>query len=114
MRLVLPVLLAFSMIGAAVAQPAPRVTIEDDVAPATAVACAGLRLAQAEAGKRKGAPDALAVAAADAWILSGADVAKARAEAAKLASAAPDVMAKAADDLRGLRNPVGAARGRVR
>lgn len=98
MRLVLPVLLVSSLVGAAVAQPAPRVTIEDDVAPETAVACAGLRLAQVEAGKRKGTPDKLANAVADAWILSGADVAKSRAEASKLASAAPDVMAKAADD----------------
>ncbi len=98
MRLVLPVLLVFSLVGSALAQPAPRVTIEDDVAPETMVACAGLRLAQAEAAKRKGAPDKLANAAADAWILSGADVAKARAEAAKLASAAADAMAKTADD----------------
>lgn len=98
MRLVLPVLLVLSMVGAAVAQPTLRVTIEDDVAPETAVACAGLRLAQVEAGKRTGAPDKLANAAADTWILSGADVAKARAEAGKLASAAPDAMAKAADD----------------
>lgn len=97
MRPVLPVLLAFSLVGAALAQPTPRVTIEDDVAPETAVACAGLRLAQVEAGKQKGAPDRLANAAADAWILSGADVAKARAEAGKLASATPDAMAKAAD-----------------
>lgn len=97
MRLVLPCVLAFSLVGAAVAQLAPRVTIEDDVAPATAVACAGLRMAQAEAAKRTGAVDALVSAAVDAWLKSGVDVAKARAEAATLASATPDAMAKKAD-----------------
>ena len=97
MRLVLPAILMFSLAGLAVAQPAPRVTIEDDVAPATAVACAGLRMAQAEAAKRTGEVDALVSAAADAWLKSGVEGAKARAEAAKLASATPDAMAKTAD-----------------
>jgi hypothetical protein len=97
MRLILPAILAFSLSGIAVAQPAPRVTIEDDVAPATAVACAGLRMAQAEAAKRAGAADLLVSASADAWLKSGVDAAKARAEAAKLASATPDAMAKKAD-----------------
>lgn len=98
MRLVLPMLLAFSLAATAAAQPAPRVTIEDDVAPANAAACAGLRMAQVEAATRKGAPDTLAAATLEAWLKSGVDAVKARTEAAKLASASPDAMAKAADD----------------
>ena len=80
-RAVLPVIIAFAVTGAAFAQGAPRVTIEDDVAPAHAVTCAGLRLAQAE---RK--PDALVEAARDAWLRSGVDAARAKVEAAKLAT----------------------------
>lgn len=81
MRPVLPVIIAFVVTGAAVAQGAPRVTIEDDVSPANAVKCAGLRLAQSE---RK--PDALVEAARDAWLLSGVDAAKAKVEAAKFST----------------------------
>lgn len=80
MRLLLSVLVAVSTTGVATAQP-PRVTIEDDVSPANAVKCAGLRLAQSE---RK--PDALVEAARDAWLLSGVDAAKARVEAAKFST----------------------------
>lgn len=79
--------------GAAVAQPAPRVTIEDDVAPANAVKCAGLRLAQSE---RK--PDPLILAARDAWLKSGVDVAAAKVEAAKFAAGSPDLLAAVSDE----------------
>jgi hypothetical protein len=80
MRLLLSILVAVSTTGAAIAQP-PRVTIEDDVSPANAVKCAGLRLAQSE---RK--PDALVEAARDAWLLSGVDAAKAKVQAAKFST----------------------------
>lgn len=81
MRPVLPVIIAFAAAGAAFAQGAPRVTIEDDVSPANAVKCAGLRLAQSE---RK--PDVMVEAARDAWLLSGVDAAKAKVEAAKFST----------------------------
>lgn len=99
MRLILPALLALSLTGVAAAQPAPRVTIEDDVAPASAVTCAGLRMAQAESAKQSGAPDTLLSATLEAWLKSPyVDLAKARTEAARLASATPGAMAKTADD----------------
>jgi uncharacterized membrane protein len=79
MRPVLPVIIALALAGAAVAQP--RVTIEDDVAPANAVKCAGLRLAQAE---RR--PDPLVEAARAAWLQSGVDAAQARMEADKFSA----------------------------
>lgn len=81
MRPVVPVIVAFAVTGAAFAQGAPRVTIEDDVSPANAMNCAGLRLAQAE---RKS--DALVEAARDAWLLSGVDAVKAKVEAAKFST----------------------------
>jgi hypothetical protein len=79
MRPVAPFFILLGLAGAAFAQGAPRVTIEDDVSATTALKCAALRLAQSE---RK--PDALVEAARDAWLRSGVDAAKARAEAAKL------------------------------
>ncbi len=85
MRLVSLVIVALAGCGAAFAQPAPSVTIEDDVAPATAVKCAALRMAQVEAVKRAGgAPDALVTASLDAWLKAGVDAAGAKAEAAKV------------------------------
>jgi hypothetical protein len=94
MRSFLTALLAFSLTGLAVAQPSPRVIIEDDVSPANALECAALRVAQT-AGS---ANDAREIAARDAWLKSpGVDVAKANAEAAKLASATPVAMAKMSD-----------------
>jgi nucleoid-associated protein YgaU len=93
MRFVLPGLLAFAVCGAALAQGAPRVTIEDDVAPANALKCAALRLAQSEVR-----PDPLVEAARDAWLRSGVDAAKARAEAAKVATGSPELIAALSDD----------------
>ena len=81
MRPVAPFFILLGLAGAAFAQGAPRVTIEDDVSAANALKCAALRLAQAE---RK--PDALVEAARDAWLRSGVDAAKARAEAARLST----------------------------
>ena len=48
MRPVAPFIIVLGLAGAAFAQGPPRVTIEDDVSPANAVKCAGLRLAQSE------------------------------------------------------------------
>ena len=70
MRPVAPFIIVLGLAGAAFAQGPPRVAIEDDVSPANAVKCAGLRLAQSE---RK--PDPLVEAARDAWLLSSADLA---------------------------------------
>ena len=81
MRPVAPFIIVLGLAGAAFAQGPPRVAIEDDVSPANAVKCAGLRLAQSE---RK--PDALVEAARDAWLLSGVDAAKAKVEAAKFST----------------------------
>lgn len=92
MRLVSLVLAAVIGCGAAVAQPAPTVTIEDDVAPATALKCAALRMAQVEAVTRTGGtPDALVAASLSAWLRAGVDAAQAKTEAAKvtLATTAP-------------------------
>jgi hypothetical protein len=85
MRLVSLVIAAAIGCGAAFAQPAPRVTIEDDVAPATALSCAALRMAQVESVKRSGGtPDALVAASLAAWLKAGVDAAGAKAEAAKV------------------------------
>lgn len=81
MHAALPLVLAFAVTGAAFAQGAPRVTIEDDVAPEHAVTCAALRLVQAERKR-----DVLVEAARDAWLRSGVDAARAQLEAAKLAT----------------------------
>jgi uncharacterized membrane protein len=93
MRLALSILLACSLSGVAIAQPKPVVTIEDDVSPANALKCAGLRLAQSE---RK--PDALVEAARDAWLKSGVDAAKARAEAAKFSTRETADLAAVSDE----------------
>lgn len=97
MRLALFLLTACSLAGAAIAQTTvqtpPRVTIEDDVAPANALKCAGLRLAQSE---RK--PDALVEAARDAWLKSGVDAEKAKAEAAKLSTRETPALAAMSDE----------------
>lgn len=92
MRLLLSSLLALSVAGAAFAQP-PRVTIEDDVSPANAAKCAGLRMAQSE---RK--PDALIEAARDAWLASGVDAAKAKVEAARFSTRENDDLAAMSDE----------------
>ena len=84
MRPVAPFIIVLGLAGTAFAQGPPRVTIEDDVSPANALKCAGLRLAQSA---RK--PDALVEAARDAWLLSGVDAAKARAEATKFSTREP-------------------------
>lgn len=81
MRPVAPFIIVLGLAGAAFAQGPPRVTIEDDVSPANAVKCAGLRLAQSERKR-----DALVEAARDAWLLSGVDAAKAKVEAAKFST----------------------------
>jgi hypothetical protein len=93
MRPVAPFFIVVGLAGAALAQGAPRVTIEDDVSPANALKCAALRLAQSE---RK--PDALVEAARDAWLRSGVDAAKARAEAAKFATRATADLAATSDE----------------
>ena len=92
MRLVFSVMIALSLVGAATAQPAPQVTIEDDVSPANAVRCAGLRLVQSEHK-----PDPLILAARDAWLRSGVDAAKAKVEAARLSVNEPAALAELAD-----------------
>jgi hypothetical protein len=98
MRLfVLAVCLA-TLAGSAVAQPAPRVVIEDDVAPATALACAALRLTQDDVARRSGAVDALAAARADGWVASGVDAGKAKQEARKLDTMPPAALAAASDE----------------
>jgi len=74
-------MIVLGVVGTAVAQGAPRVTIEDDVAPENAIRCAGLRLAQSE---RK--PDALVEAARDAWLRSGVDASRARLEAGRFST----------------------------
>lgn len=98
MRLVVSAAFSAMLAGAAFAQPAPRVVIEDDVAPATALACAALRVSQADGAKRSGAGDALAAASAEAWLASGVDAAKARQEAQKLGSLPPAALAAASDE----------------
>lgn len=98
MRLVVSAAFSATLAGAALAQPAPRVVIEDDVAPATALACAALRVSQADSAKRSGAIDALAAASAEAWLASGVDAGKARQEARKLDSMPPAAIAAASDE----------------
>ena len=99
MRLVVLSVISAVLAGAAFAQPAPRVAIEDDVAPAKAVTCAALRMAQVETAKRAGkSPDALVVASLEAWLSSGVDAAKAKAESASMVSATPAKMASMSDD----------------
>jgi hypothetical protein len=93
MRFIMPMLVAVTLAGAAVAQPVPRVTIEDDVSPANALKCAGLRLAQSE---RK--PDARVEAARDAWLQSGVDAAKAKVEAARFSMRENADLAAAANE----------------
>jgi hypothetical protein len=93
MRLVFSVMIAISLGSAAFAQPKSVVRIEDDVSPANAMKCAGLRLAQSE---RK--PDALVEAARDAWLKSGVDAAKAKVEAAKFSTRENADLAAAADE----------------
>jgi hypothetical protein len=93
MRFLLPVLASSAVIGAAAAQPAPPVTIEDDVSPANGVKCAGLRMAQSEVK-----PDALITAARDAWLKSGVDAEKAKAEAAKMATSSEELRAAISDE----------------
>jgi len=87
-----PFIIALALAGAAFAQ-SPRVTIEDDISPANAVKCAGLRLAQSE---RK--PDALIEAARDPWMLTGVDAAKAKVEAAKFSTRENADLAVIADE----------------
>jgi hypothetical protein len=107
MRFVLPVLMSLALVGSAFAQTAPRVTIEDDVSHANAVACAGLRAAQVEAAKKSGgAPDTLLAATHEAWMKSlagaGHDAGKVRqdvvAEAARLGAATPAALAAKAKE----------------
>jgi len=98
MRLVVTAVCLAMLTGTAVAQPAPRVVIEDDVAPATSLACAALRVVQADVAKRSGAVDALAAARADAWLASGVDAGKARQEAQKLDTMPPAAIAAASDE----------------
>lgn len=83
MRLALPVLTALALAGAALAQT-PAVTIEDDVAPENALKCAAVRMTQVDIGTRGGGASPAMVAAVDAWLKSGVDPAKAKAEAQKL------------------------------
>ncbi len=86
-----------TLVGAAFAQAAARVTIEDDVSHVNAVKCAGLRAAQLKQGT---APDALAQATYDAWLASlsqaGHDPANVKQEidsdAARLAPSSAEAM----------------------
>lgn len=95
MRFVSAALMSLVFVGAAFAQAAPRITIEDDVAHVNAVKCAGLRAAQIKQGA---APDALLQATYDAWLASlkqaGHDAGKIQqeidAEAARLAPSSPE------------------------
>ena len=97
MRLALSALMALTLAGAAIAQTAPRITIEDDVAHLNSVKCAGLRAAQMT---QSAAPDALLRATHDAWMASmrqaGHDAGKIQqevdAEAALLASSSAEAM----------------------
>lgn len=98
MRLGVLMALSAALAGAAFAQPAPRVLIEDDVAPATALKCTALRMAQADIAKRSGAADALVAASLDAWLKSGVDPDRAKQEAGKFASAAPAAIAAASEE----------------
>jgi hypothetical protein len=97
MRLVVLAVCLATLAGTAVAQPTPRVAIEDDVAPATALACAALRVTQADKAKLAGAVDALAAASAEAWLASGVDAGAARQEARKLDTMPPAAIAAASD-----------------
>jgi len=93
MRLVLPVLVALALAGAAVAQT-PAVTIEDDVSPENALKCAAVRMTQVYIGTRGGGASPAMVAALGAWLTSGVDATKARAEAHKLrATPMPEIAA---------------------
>lgn len=97
MRFVPVALISLTLAGAAFAQAAARVTIEDDVSHLNAVKCAGLRAAQIKQGA---APDALLQATYDAWLVSlkqaGHDAGKVQqevdAEAAALASSSAEAM----------------------
>jgi hypothetical protein len=97
MRLVATAVCLAMLAGTASAQPAPRVSIEDDVAPATALACTALRVAQADRAKQAGAADALAAASVEAWIASGVDAGAAQREARKLDTLTPAAIAAASD-----------------
>lgn len=83
MRLSPSILVVLAVAGAASAQ-APAVTIEDDVAPENALRCAAVRMTQADIGARGGGASPAMVAAVDAWLKSGVDAGRARAEAQKL------------------------------
>ena len=97
MRFVSAALFSLTLAGAAFAQAAARVTIEDDVSHVNAVKCAGLRAAQLKQGT---APDALVQATYDAWLASlkqaGHDAGKIQkeidAEAAQLAPSSAEAM----------------------
>jgi hypothetical protein len=99
MRFVMPAVIALTFTGAAFAQPAPRVTIEDDVEAGKALTCAATRAAQVDVAKSQGvAPNPLLQARQEAWVKSGGVSAqKAKEEGAKLSglsSAALAVIAK--------------------
>lgn len=97
MRLVVIAVCLATLAGTAVAQPAPRVLIEDDVAHPTRLACAALRVAQSDNAKQSGVADALAAASAEAWLASGVDAGAARQEARKLDTMPPAAIAAASD-----------------
>lgn len=114
MRLASLVIAAAVSCGAAFAQPAPRVTIEDDVAPANATRCAALRMAQVSDAQRNGAAvDPLVAAAHMAWMAyPGVDAAAVKTEAGRIAAAGKTLRQMAADacetfEIRSLARPVG-------
>lgn len=93
MRLVMPILIALAIAGAALAQP-PAISIEDDVAPENALKCAAVRMTQVDIGTRGGGASPAMAAALDAWLKSGVDRARAREEAQKLrATPMPEIAA---------------------
>jgi hypothetical protein len=114
MRLVSLAFAAIVACGAALAQPLPGVTIEDDVAPANATRCAALRMAQVSDAQRNGTTaDPLIAAAHAAWMAyPGVDAAAAKAEAGRIAAAGATLKQMAADacetfEIRSLARPIG-------
>lgn len=104
---------AAALAGSAFAQ-APQVSIEDDVAPANALKCAALRMAQVGEAQRAGLqPEPLIKAALDAWVAyPGVDAVRAKNEAVRIAAAGVTLQKMAADacatfEIRSLARPVG-------
>lgn len=84
--------------GPVSAQPAVRVVVEDDVAPAMALQCTALRMAEAERASRSGVPpEALTLARIEAWLAAGVNPGRAVEAWGPYLSAAPASLVELSD-----------------